>query len=156
GMASDSSSRDEPAPSDPSGMRRKAVVEAPAVPVVKILDLGVIRFAEEYREQTKDASLTQEGSMVGTPDFMAPEQARNSRSVDARTDIYALGGTFYYLLTGHVPFPNGTSMEKLLQHQLDEPEPIEKIRPEVPAEVAAVVRKMMAKRVDDRYASATE
>src|SRR6266851_3721995 len=87
---------------------------------------------------------------------LAPEQARDSRRVDIRSDIYSLGCTLYYLLTGRVPFPGIGLAEIVVQHQLDEPEPIEKLRPDVCAGVTAVLRKMMAKRAEDRYQTPAE
>src|SRR5262249_31078846 len=92
----------------------------------------------------------------GTPDYIAPEQARDSRHVDARADIYSLGCTFYHLLAGRPPFPEGAFIEKLLMHQLDPPEMLEKLRPEVPGPVVAIVNKMMAKKPADRFQTAEE
>jgi serine/threonine-protein kinase len=101
-----------------------------------------------------DSTMTQEGALLGTPDFIAPEQAREAHACDHRADLYSLGCTFYYLLAGQVPFPGGTLTQKLLHHQLEEPRPVEQLRPETPASVAGIVRKMMAKRPEDRYANA--
>jgi serine/threonine-protein kinase len=92
--------------------------------------------------------------VVGTIDYLAPEQAINSRLIDVRADLYSLGCTFYAFLTGRVPFPGGNATEKLLKHRLEEPQRLEDLRPDVPAWVAAVVRKLMAKRPDDRFQSA--
>ena len=69
---------------------------------------------------------------MGTPDYIAPEQAMDSHDVDIRADLYSLGCTLYFLLTGKVPFPGGEAMQKLLQHRLDEPVPVEQLRPDVP------------------------
>src|SRR5206468_3158276 len=96
--------------------------------LLKILDLGLARFAWDEDEATGGPSLSQDGSVLGTPDYMAPEQAKNSRVVDGRADLYSLGCTFYYLLTGQVPFPGGSSVEKLLKHQLEQPRPVEELR----------------------------
>lgn len=126
--------------------------ERPAV--VKVLDLGVARL--DGQEAAEPAELTQEGSVMGTPDFMAPEQAKNSRRVDRRADLYSLGCTLYYLLTGKPPFPDGTVVEKLLYHQLEEAPPVEKLRPDTPRAVVKVLRRLMAKRPQDRYASAAD
>jgi serine/threonine protein kinase/WD40 repeat protein len=118
--------------------------------LIKLLDLGLalIQSPDGGHDKTR---LTQLGKVIGTTDFLAPEQARNSHGVDIRADLYALGCTLYYLLTAKVPFPEGAAMEKLLKHQLDEPEPIEKLRPEVPPGLIEVVRKLMAKKAQDRY-----
>ncbi len=94
--------------------------------VVKILDLGLARFNQPGLWNPTWAELTQSGMVMGTPAFLAPEQARDSRRVDIRSDIYSLGCTLYYLLTGRVPFPGIGLAEIVVQHQLDEPEPIEK------------------------------
>jgi len=80
---------------------------------VKILDFGLARFADEAEGERR---LTSVDAVVGTPDFLSPEQARNSRNVDIRSDIYSLGCTLYFLLTGQPPYPEGNAIEKLLAH----------------------------------------
>ncbi|MCS6850683.1 MAG: protein kinase [Gemmataceae bacterium] len=124
-------------------------------PTVKILDMGLARLvcANDSGESTQ---LTQDGRVVGTPDFMAPEQARNSHTIDIRADLYSLGCTFYYLLAGQVPFPGGTGMEKLFRHQTDEPTPIENLRPEIPPALGGILRRMMAKQPEQRYQTPAE
>jgi serine/threonine protein kinase len=126
-----------------------------AKPVVKILDLGLARVTF-HDDEDHGFSLSQDGTVMGTPDFMSPEQAKNSHQVDWRADIYSLGCTFYYLLAGHVPFPGGSNIEKLVRHQMDQPQAIEQLRPDVPARVRAILQKMMAKRPDERYQTAGE
>jgi serine/threonine-protein kinase len=118
--------------------------------VVKLLDLGLARLSEPA-PGAASSSLTRAGTIVGTPDFIAPEQARNSHTVDIRADLYSLGCTFYYLLVGHVPFPGGNPLDKLVRHHQEESVPVEQLRPEVPAAVSAVVRKLMAKKPSDRF-----
>src|SRR5262249_32525955 len=93
---------------------------------------------------------------MGTPDFMAPEQAENSRAVDIRADIYALGGTLYQLLTGSVPFPGGTLVDKLQRHYHEIPAALSRWRNDIPAGLSAVVERMMAKRPDQRYQTPAE
>jgi serine/threonine protein kinase len=122
--------------------------------VVKVLDLGMVRL--QSRPEDQDTTLTGAGHVVGTADFMAPEQARDARSADARADVYGLGCTLYYLLTARVPFPGGTASEKLVRRSLEEPEPVERLQPAVSPALAGVVRKMMARRPEDRYQSAAE
>jgi len=121
--------------------------------VIKVLDMGLVRLV---RAEASVASLTQDGAILGTPDFISPEQALNAHRVDIRADLYSLGCAFYYLLTGSPPFPDGTHLEKLLRHQLDEPRPVEQLRPQVGPEVTAVVRKLLAKRPMDRFQTPTE
>lgn len=118
---------------------------------VKILDFGLAVLHDAGAGQ---GQLTGANMVVGTPDYIAPEQAEDSRKADFRSDIYALGCTLYHLLTGRVPFPEESVLKKLDAHRLRQPEPIRKLRPEVPEGLAAVVEKMMAKRPADRFASA--
>jgi serine/threonine-protein kinase len=125
--------------------------------VVKILDLGLARITPTPQSTTKNLTVMSGCSvMLGTPDFMAPEQALDFASADARSDIYSLGCTFYYLLTGSLVFPGGTLPEKLIKHQAIEPKPIEQFRSDLPAELLALVRKMMAKDPKDRQQSPGE
>jgi serine/threonine protein kinase len=123
--------------------------------VVKVLDMGLARLQHGFNAEQASA-LTMEGSMLGTPDFVSPEQARDARGVDIRADLYSLGCTLYFLLTGEVPFPGGSLTEKLLKHVLSEATPVQKLRPEVPTEVVAVLRRLMAKRPEDRYQTPAE
>jgi hypothetical protein len=123
---------------------------------VKVLDLGLalLRYGEETHEHTGE--LTSSGAFMGTPDFVAPEQIANPHAVDARADLYSLGCTLYFLLTGKAPFPGGSAIDKLDGHRHREPAPVEQQCPRLPLGVAAAVRKLMAKRPEDRYASAAE
>lgn len=110
--------------------------------VAKLVDMGLARW--QTREEAQ-AELTSAGTTLGTFDYIAPEQARDPRQADARSDIYSLGCTLYHMLTGEPPYPEGTVLQKLLSHQGDEaPDPCLK-NPEVPPLLSAVVRRMMAK-----------
>jgi serine/threonine-protein kinase len=142
-------------PGSRSRSRTSRDTDGPVKPVIKILDMGLVR-RTQATDQSQSASLTEEGNIIGTPDYIAPEQARNAHRVDIRADLYSLGGTFYYLLTGQPPFAEGSPIEKLLMHQLDEPVPVAKLRPEVPAAVAAAVDQLMAKFPKDRYQTPAE
>jgi WD40 repeat protein/serine/threonine protein kinase len=124
--------------------------------LVKLLDLGLSRLRESQNNETIDQTMTRDGSVVGTPDYMSPEQARDSHTVDIRADIYSLGCTLYYLLAAAVPYPGGTGMEKVFKHQLEEPAPIERVRKDIPRALAAILRKMMAKTVEQRYQTPAE
>jgi serine/threonine-protein kinase len=122
---------------------------------VKILDFGLARLI--HADESESTSLvTQEGAVLGTPDYIAPEQTLGSHDVDIRADLYSLGCTFYYLLTAQVPFPGGNLGSKLLRHQTQEPQPVEQLRPEVPARIAAAIRKLMAKKPGDRVQTPAE
>jgi phosphate ABC transporter phosphate-binding protein len=117
---------------------------------VKLLDLGLARFFDP----TRSDNLTQQidsSSIIGTADYIAPEQVMESSSVDIRADIYSLGYSMYFLLTRTLPAGTGPSMRKLLWHQTRDPEPIRNLRPEVPEELAAVLEQMIRKRPEDRY-----
>jgi WD40 repeat protein/serine/threonine protein kinase len=123
---------------------------------VKLVDLGLARLKEPGSTGESSATLTGSAIVMGTPDYIAPEQVRQSHAVDIRADLYSLGCTLYFLLTGRAPFAGSSVGEKLLKHQLDEPDPVEKVRPEVPAGLAHVLRKLMAKRPEDRYQTPEE
>jgi formylglycine-generating enzyme required for sulfatase activity/tRNA A-37 threonylcarbamoyl transferase component Bud32 len=123
--------------------------------VVKVLDMGLARLGPGG-EGEQSSTMTAEGTVMGTPDFIAPEQTLDAHAVDIRADLYSLGCTLYFLLTGQVPFPGGTLGSKLLHHQLHRAVPVEQLRPEVPAAVAAVVRRLMAKRPQERYQTPAE
>jgi len=119
--------------------------------VVKIMDLGLGRL-HHVAEGVAAGSDTTAGQMVmGTLDYMAPEQALDFHRADIRADIYSLGCTFYFLLTGQVPLPAETNAKKLLLHQMKEPPPLEQSRRDLPPLVPLVVRQMMAKLPEDRY-----
>jgi formylglycine-generating enzyme required for sulfatase activity/tRNA A-37 threonylcarbamoyl transferase component Bud32 len=120
--------------------------------VVKVLDLGLARLETSGPEL--ESRITQEGLVIGTPDFLSPEQARNARTADIRADIYALGCTFYFLLAGKPPYPGGTPTEKMLRHTTDPLPVIE--RPDVPPALEAIVHKMLAKKPADRYQTPAE
>lgn len=114
----------------------------------KLVDLGLAR-KENKDEQAVD--LTVAGTTLGTFDYISPEQARDPRAADVRSDIYSLGCTLYHMLTGAPPYPDGTVLQKLLQHQGDEaPDPALK-NALVPENLSVVVRKMMAKDPRRRY-----
>jgi serine/threonine-protein kinase len=117
-------------------------------PLLKILDLGLARVPGEERQS---GSITQFGVLMGTPDFMSPEQARDAHKADTRADLYSLGCTLYAILTCVAPFPGGTRMEKVIRHQSEVARPVEQLRPEVPSALGAVIRRLMNKRPEDRY-----
>lgn len=124
--------------------------------VVKILDMGLARTQAGEGDADSGDALTQQRMILGTPDYIAPEQISDARQVDSRADIYSLGCTLYFALTGQPPFPDGAWDEKLACHRRAEPRPLEQLRPDVPGALGLVVRRMMAKRPDDRYAAPLE
>jgi serine/threonine protein kinase len=116
--------------------------------IVKVLDMGLARF---FHDEEDVLTKKFDETVLGTADYLAPEQALDSHGVDIRADIYSLGATFYFLLTGSTPFSEGTVAQKLIWHQTRQPKAMRTIRPEIPAELAAVVEKMMAKDPAQRY-----
>jgi serine/threonine-protein kinase len=130
-------------------------VGGPAAGVVKVLDLGLVRRARQADGESS-STLTEEGWVVGTPDYLAPEQASDPRKADARSDLYSLGCTLYFLLAGRPPFPFGSPTDKVIKHAMLDPLPVEQLRPDVPPALAAVLRKLMAKRPEDRYQTPAE
>ena len=115
---------------------------------VKVLDFGLASIAAECGGE---GGLTEFGQGMGTPDYMAPEQIRDARSVDTRADIYSLGCTLYFLLTGRPPFPEGNSAQKMAAHLEKQPTPLQQLRPELPAALVQVIERMMAKEPGQRY-----
>ncbi|MCS7158839.1 MAG: serine/threonine-protein kinase, partial [Gemmatales bacterium] len=115
--------------------------------VVKLLDLGLARF---FLDEQDILTRKYDEKVLGTADYLAPEQAIDSHVVDIRADIYSLGATFYYVLAGHPPFPEGTVAQKLIWHQTKIPNPISDIRPDVPREVVQLLHAMLAKKPQDR------
>lgn len=120
---------------------------------VKIVDFGLALLPTADESDIKD---DERHIVMGTPDYLSPEQARDIRSVDSRSDLYSLGCTFFYLLTGQVPFPGGTAAEKLARHANDVPEAVEGIRPVIPVGVGEIVRRLLAKQPADRFQTPRE
>ncbi len=118
---------------------------------VKVLDMGLARFFNTDDNLSKKYDET----VLGTSDYLAPEQTLAS-NVDIRADIYSLGATFYFCLTGHTLFEEGTVAQKLIWHQTRQPKPIRSLRPEVPEDLAAVIEKMLAKDPADRFQTPVE
>jgi serine/threonine-protein kinase len=121
---------------------------------VKLSDLGLARF--DHPDWGHGADLTRLGMMIGTPDYVAPEQIRDSRAADIRSDLYSLGCTFYHMLAGRPPFAGLDTLDKLRHQQEVDPIPVEILRSDVPASVAEVVRTLLAKRPRDRYQDPAE
>lgn len=136
---------------------------------VKIMDFGLARLAQDddtpppagrvpfgAGRPVVDAA-TNPNLLLGTPDYLSPEQAKNSHTVDARSDVYSLGCSLYFLLTGQPPFAQAQSLiDKLLAHTGEAAPSVRQLRPEVPEGLAAILEKMMAKRPGERYATAGE
>ncbi len=119
--------------------------------VVKVLDLGLAKFSDEGK-----ASLTMayDENVLGTADYLAPEQAMDSHGVDARADIYGLGCSLYYMLTGHPPFPDGTLPQRIMMHQKEPAPDIRIDRPDAPDDLLKICAKMMAKKPAQRFQNA--
>lgn len=125
---------------------------------VKILDMGLARFDDSLSssEGAANAGLTTTGTIMGTVDYMSPEQALDTKHADARSDIYSLGVSLFYLLAGRVPFQGDTIMKKLLAHREDPIPSLCAIRPDIPADLDLICQKMLAKKPADRIQTMTE
>ncbi len=119
----------------------------------KLVDMGLARVEQD---DPAEHELTTSGTTLGTFDYMAPEQARDARQADVRSDIYSLGCTFYFMLVGKPPFPDGSALQKLLQHQSGELPNLGQFRPDVPESVVDVLETMLAKRPEDRFQNPAE
>src|SRR6516225_9764469 len=124
------------------------VTEVDGRKIIKLTDLGVARAMD-----TEEFRVTRDGRTVGTIDYMAPEQARDSGLADIRSDIYSLGCTFYHTLAGQAPFSEGGLAERLFKHTEAEPPDVRQFNPKVPLRLILVMRRMMAKKPEDRYQS---
>jgi serine/threonine-protein kinase len=116
--------------------------------IIKILDLGL---ALINQDDTQSLTLLYNEKVMGTADYLAPEQAVNSHYVDRRADIYSLGCTLYFMLTGHPPFPTGNLAQRIAMHQTQEPADIRVSRPDCPSTLVAICKQMMMKKADWRY-----
>ncbi|WP_063870239.1 serine/threonine protein kinase [Novipirellula maiorica] len=119
---------------------------------IKLVDMGLAR--SDNFELSED--MTASGVTLGTFDYISPEQANDPRDADLRSDIYSLGCTLYFMLTGQPPYPGGTMLQKLLNHGKTPPPDVRQLRSEVSGDLAAVLQKMLAKRPDDRYQTAID
>ncbi len=135
-----------------SGVRNQASGTKPAFQV-KLLDMGVARVLQLGGHSPGESlsTLTQGGAVIGTADYVAPEQLEDPHGADVRADLYSLGCTFYFLLTGQVPFPGGTLLNKLDKQRWHDPTALAHLRGDIPPAVARVVEKLMAKRPADRF-----
>jgi serine/threonine protein kinase len=121
--------------------------------VVKILDMGLARF---FNDETDILTRKYDEQVIGTADYLSPEQANDSHSADIRSDLYSLGATFYFLLTGQPPFPDGSVAQKLIAHQTRQPKSVRELRPGVSPVIAAIVEKLMMKAREARYQTPAE
>src|SRR5262249_16241990 len=120
---------------------------------VKLLDMGVARVLQLGGQAPGDSlsTLTQGGAVIGTADYVAPERREDPHGADIRADLYSLGCTFYFVLTGQVPFPGGTLISKLDKQRWHEPTAAELLRGDIPPALLRVVEKLMAKKRADRF-----
>jgi serine/threonine-protein kinase len=121
--------------------------------LAKLVDMGLARF-EQIDGAAPDETAT--GVTLGTFDYISPEQARNPRDTDTRSDIYSLGCTLYFMLTGRAPFADGSALQKLLLHQSEPPPDVREVRPDVSEMLATVLATMLAKRPEDRFQNPNE
>jgi serine/threonine protein kinase len=122
-----------------------------AKPIIKILDWGLASLRCPTGVSGQQLLEHVSTGVCGTADYLSPEQARDAQTVDIRGDIYSLGCTLYFLLTGQPPFPDGTLMQKIMHHQTSEPEAIETFREDVPSGVTTILKRMMAKQPEARF-----
>src|SRR5262249_7426356 len=124
--------------------------------VVKVLDLGLARLTTAARPGEQPSLLTQTGEMLGTPAFLAPEQAADSARADIRSGIYSLVCTLYSLLTARLPFSGSGVVDVILKHQLETARPLAVHRKDIPPGLQEVVNKTLAKRSEERYQTPAE
>jgi WD40 repeat protein/tRNA A-37 threonylcarbamoyl transferase component Bud32 len=165
----------------PANLMLQTNPDTAAAPVVKVLDFGLAhmrgemaaaaRLAPENASQapsfglgegqgaqpaSRVGQLTAVGAVMGTADYMAPEQCLDSRRANIRADIYSLGCTLYHLLAGRVPFAEGSTLDKMTRHCAEQPDPLSRLRPDLAPALVRVIEKMMAKDPDQRYQTPAE
>jgi serine/threonine-protein kinase len=118
--------------------------------LVKVLDLGLARFGLDSASLGSSTDLTREGMAIGTADFMAPEQSENAHAVDIRADVYSLGCTLYFALSGRPPFPGGSVVDKMLRHRYDTPPALTSFQAGISPRLLEAVSRMLAKEPADR------
>ena len=144
-----------PAPGEGNGAKEKS---RRLGYLVKVLDMGVARVLQLGGQTPGESlsTLTQGGAVIGTADYIAPEQLEDPHGADIRADLYSLGCTFYFLLTGQVPFPGGSLISKLDKQRWQTPVSIHQLREDVPPAVVVLVQKLMAKKPADRFQAPAE
>jgi len=150
-------------PSPLKGLKEipKPLPATTAVGTIKILDLGLARVLGDDQDEEDEGSeelgeLTQAGEFLGTPDYMAPEQAENPRNADTRSDLYSLGATLFYLLAGHPVFAGGTIVQKLRKHLTTPAPQVSSVRPDVPAALSQIIDRLLRKKPQDRFQKPAE
>ncbi len=121
---------------------------------VKILDIGLARKILDEQspaEKLDPTEVTQEGVLLGTPDYLSPEQARDPRAIDIRSDLYSVGCVLYHLLAGQTPFPDSNVLNLMIRHATEQPRPLRDFVPNMPDSLQEIVNLMTAKRPDYRY-----
>jgi serine/threonine-protein kinase len=136
----------------PSNLFLATRTSSNGAPVVKVLDVGLARIHQAVQGGSGSA-LTRTGWLMGTADFMAPEQGYDPHAVDVRADLYSLGCTFFYLLAGRPPFPGGTFVQKLNRHREAEPPDLAGLRPDLPPALVTLVARLLRKRPEERWAT---
>jgi serine/threonine protein kinase len=123
---------------------------------VKILDIGLGRELFDPRADAVSEGLTSEEDTLGSPDYLAPEQARDARRVDIRADIYSLGCALYQMLAGRPPFQDDNLVRQIMRHANEKAKPLQEVNQAVPPELSRIVARMLAKEPGERYATPAE
>jgi serine/threonine protein kinase len=140
----------------PTGSLNSEPWSAATRPALKIIDFGLARLRRAGMAGAEATVRVEPGTVWGTIDYIAPEQAQDIHAADIRSDLYSLGCTFYYALTGQPPFAGSSDLEKLVKHQLHDPPPLTGLRPDIPVPVTAIIQRLMAKERKGRFQTPAE